>query len=360
MEKTNNVIIKKDDKIFINLCFCHLNIGLIFAYVYILASSLTSIISRILFHNYKFIFNFTLFFLEQSICAIIFAIFNKKIQIDFITFLKNKYFYIGFSLIYIFNVLSVFYGHQLVSNVSMYFTLKKLTPLMLFINDFFFGKKKISWTTILSILLIVGGSLLVAKDSFTKDYYGYFIVVISNILTIIYCKLTEIYRKITGCANIQLLIYNNYLTLPALFVGIFLTGEFNRLYDYFDSEDNGSEGSFYSLAFYLGLYGIVCSVLLSSFFISNEKNSSLITKLISNSRAIFVTVFLHVFDKKKNKLNTMILIGLIMSILGSILINIESIFKNIHTGGNTNGGEKEKDSNEEEKVIIDIKNQSKN
>ena len=89
MEKSNNVIIKKDDKIFLNLCFCHLNIGLIFAYVYILASSLTSIISRILFHNYKFLFNFTLFFLEQSICAIIFAIFNKNIQIDFITFWKN-------------------------------------------------------------------------------------------------------------------------------------------------------------------------------------------------------------------------------------------------------------------------------
>ena len=248
----------------------------------------------------------------------------------------------------------------MVSNVSMYFTLKKLTPLMLFINDFFFGKKKISWTTILSIFLIVGGSLLVAKDSFTKDYLGYMVVVISNILTIIYCKLTEIYHKITGCANIQLLIYNNYLTLPALFLGIFLTGEFNRLYDYFDSEDNGSEGSFYSLAFYLCLYGIVCSVLISSFFISNEKNSSLVTKLISNSRAIFVTVFLHIFDKKKNKLNAMILIGLIMSILGSILINIESIFKNIHTSGNINEREKDKSSNEEEVVIMDIKNKSKN
>ena len=360
MEKSNKIIVKKDDKIFLNLCFCHLNMGLIFAYVYILASSLTSIISRILFQNYKFLFNFTLFFLEQSICALIFAIFNKNIQVDFITFWKNKLFYIGFSLIYILNVLSVFYGHQLVSNVSMYFTLKKLTPLMLFINDFFIGKKKISWLTILSIFLIVGGSLLVAKDSFTKDYLGYIIVALSNILTIIYCKLTEIYQGITGYSNLQLLIYNNYLTLPALFVGIFLTGEFNRLYDYFDSEDNGSEGSVYGLGFYLTLYGIVCSLLTSSFFVSNEKNSSLITKLISNSRAIFVTVFLHVFDKKKNKLNSMILIGLIMSILGSILINIESIFKNIHRGPNINRIQKEKVGNEEEVIIMDIKNKSKN
>ena len=359
MEKKYNIIMKKDNKVYLNLFFCHLNIGLIYAYVYILASSLTSIISRILFHNYKFVFNFTLFFLEQSICGIIFTIFNNDIEIDSNTFWKNKYFYIGFSLVYIINVLSVFYGHQLVLNVSMYFTLKKLTPLMLFINDFYFGKKKLGLVTILSIFLIVGGSLLVAKDSFTKDYLGYIIVLISNILTIIYCKLTEIYHKITGCSNIQLLIYNNYLTLPALFLGIFLSGEIYRLFDFFDNEDNGSEGGFHNIAFYIVLYGIVCSFLISSFFISNEKNSSLITKLISNSRSIFVTVFLHFFDKKKNKLNANILIGLIMSVLGSILINIESIFKNIHKERH-NTKSKSKVFNEEEVVIIDTKNKSKN
>ena len=352
------LIVKKDDKTYFNFLFCHLNVGLLYVYIYILASSLSSIISRILFHNYKFLFNFTLFFLEQSICTIIFSLFRKNIQIDFPTFWKNKYYYIAFSTVYILNVLSVFYGHQLVHNVSMYFTLKKLTPLMLFINDFFIGKKKISLTTILSIFLIVGGSLLVAKDSFTKDYLGYCVVLLSNILTIIYCKLTEIYHKITGYTNIQLLIYNNYLTLPSLFLGIFITGEYRRLYDYFDSEDNDSEGSVYSLLFYLFLYGVICSVLTSSFFISNEKNTSLITKLLSNSRAIFVTVFLHVFDKKKNKLNGTILVGLILAILGSILINIESLFKNIHSGKKRETFGK-KNINEEAVVIIDLKNKNK-
>ena len=358
MEKIKKcLIVKKDDKTYLNLYFCHLNIGLIFVYIYILASSLSSIISRILFHNYKSLFNFTLFFLEQTICTIIFALFQKRVQIDFPTFWKNKFYYICFSTVYILNVLSVFYGHQLVHNVSMYFTLKKLTPLMLFLNDFFIGKKKISLITILSIFLIVGGSLLVAKDSFTKDYLGYGVVLLSNILTIIYCKLTEIYHKVTGYTNIQLLIYNNYLTLPSLFLGIFLTGEYKRLYDYFYNEDNESEGGFYSLTFYLILYGIICSVLTSSFFVSNEKNSSLITKLLSNSRAIFVTVFLHLFDEKKNKLNITILIGLILAILGSILINIQSIFNNLHT--EIREPEEKKMSNEEEVVIIDLKNKNK-
>ena len=325
------IIVDKNDKKYLNLCVCHLNLGLIFVYIYILASSLSSIITRIVFHSYKFKFNFTLFFFEQTVCTIIFSFFKNNIQIDFQTFLKNIYFYIIFSTIYILNVLSVFYGHQLVINVSMYFSLKKLTPLMLFFIDCFIGKKKISIITILSIFLIVGGSILVAKDSFTKDYLGCGIVLISNILTITYSKLTEIYHKKTGYTNLKLLLYNNYLTLPVLLLGIFLTGEYKKIYEYInDSENNGSEGTFSGLIFYIFLYGIVCSVLTSSFFISNEKNSSLITKLLSNSRAIFVTVALHIFDKDKNKLNATILFGLLLAIVGSILINIESIMKNIN------------------------------
>ena len=326
------IFIDKNNNKYLNFGICHLNLGLIFAYIYIIASSLSSIITRIIFHYYQFKFNFTLFFLEQTICTVIFTIFSRNIQLDFQNFLKHIYFYLIFSTIFILNVLSVFYGHQLVVNVSMYFSLKKLTPLMLFFIDCFIGKKQISITTIVSIFLLVVGSILVAKDSFTKDYLGCGIVLISNILTIVYSKLTEIYHKVTGSTNIKLLIYNNYITLPILFLGIFLTGEYKRLYEYFYSEENnGSEGTVAGLSFYLFLYGIVCSVLTSSFFVSNEKNSSLITKLISNTRAIFVTVALHIFDKKKNKLNLSIFLGLFLAIIGSILINIESICKNINT-----------------------------
>ena len=327
----NSVIVNKNNKTYLNLCVCHLNVGLVFVYIYILASSLSSIITRIIFHTYKFKFNFTLFFLEQSICTIIFQFYNRNIQFDLETFLKYKLFHILFSAVFILEVLSVFYGHQLVINISMYFSLKKLTPLMLFFIDFFIGKKKLSIITILSIFLIVGGSIIVAKDSFTKDYLGCGIVLISNILTILYSKLTEMYHNITGFPNLKLLMYNNYLTLPVLFLGIFLTGEYKRLYDYFESTDNGSEGTLTGLMIYLLLYGVVCSIMISSFFISNEKNSSLTTKLLSNSRAIFVAVALHLLDKKKNKLNMTIMLGLVLAVLGSVLINIESLLKNIST-----------------------------
>ena len=353
----NSLIVKKDEKTYLNLYICHLNLGLIFVYIFILASSLSSITTRIIFHNYNFKYNFTLFFLEQSICTIIFESFKKNIKIDFQSFLKYKFFYFSFSTIYALNVLSVFYGHLLVTNVSMYFSLKKLTPLMLFFIDFLIGNKKLSFVTIISIFLLVGGSILVAKDSFTKDYLGYGIVLISNILTIIYAKLTEVYQKVTGSTNLKLLIYNNYLTLPILFLGIFITGEYNQLYDYFHSKDIENEGTFMGLIFYLALYGVICSVLTSSFFISNEKNSSLVTKLLSNSRAILVTVILYIIDKKKNKLNGTIFFGLVLAIIGSILINIESIIKNINTyKGEINENNSNNRKNNDEGVNININN----
>ena len=139
-DKENCFIIKKEGKSYLNFYFCQVNTGLIFLYMYAIFSSIYNVISRILFHNYKFTFNFTLFFLQQLICTIMFEGLRKKyndINIDVKTFLKNKYFYILFAYIYILNVLSVFYGNQLVLNVSMYFSLKKLTPLMLFFIDFY-------------------------------------------------------------------------------------------------------------------------------------------------------------------------------------------------------------------------------
>jgi vacuolar-type H+-ATPase subunit I/STV1 len=170
---------------------------------------------------------------------------------------------------------------------------------------------------------------------------------------------------VTGYTNIQLLIYNNYLTLPILFFGIFLTGEYNRLYIYLNNEYNENKVTFYHILLYLVLYGIVCSILTSSFFISNEKNSSLLTKLLSNSRAIFVAVFLNIFDKKKNKLNGTILFGLIIATLGSIFINLESILKNIHTERNNvkdevkvHNKKNNVNINEEAVKIIDMENKN--
>ena len=88
------ILLDKNNNKYLNLYICHLNLGLIFAYIYIIASSLSSIITRIIFHYYQFKFNFALFFLEQSICTIIFTFIKKEVKFEFQSFLKYAYFYI--------------------------------------------------------------------------------------------------------------------------------------------------------------------------------------------------------------------------------------------------------------------------
>jgi hypothetical protein len=295
-----------------------------------------NVVNRILFQNYKFLFNFTLIFLQQFVSLILFRLgtnnknFKNKVgELSFEDFKKYKFYYLSFSLIFIANTFFNFYGNQLVKNISMFLSLKKLTLVMLFFIDFFYGKKKLSCITITCIFLVTGGSILVGIDSFSNDYFGYIVVFFNNVTAISYSKFTEVFRKHTGITNLKLLVYNNYLAMPILTIAIISTGEAKRLYIYFTCENNGSEGTYYGLMLFLFISCLFCAILTSSFFISNEKNSSLMTNLLTNTKTIFTSVTLYLFDKAKNKLSIPIFIGLIMSTLGAIFINAESLFNNL-------------------------------
>ena len=363
-KEENCLIIERGNKTFLNLIWCELNIGLAFTYLYIFSAAMLNVVNRILFQNYKFLFNFTLIFLQQLVSLILFSLgkynknFKKKVgELSFEDFKKYKCYYLSFSLIFIANTFFNFYGNQLVKNISMFLSLKKLTLVMLFFIDFFYGKKKLSCITISCIFLVAGGSILVGMDSFSNDYVGYIVVFFNNVTAISYSKFTEVFRKHTGVSNLKLLVYNNYLAMPILITAIIITGEGNRLYIYLTCENNGSEGTIYGLALYLFISCLFCAILTSSFFISNEKNSSLLTNLLTNTKTIFTSVTLYLFDKAKNKLSIPIFIGLFMSTLGAIFINAESLFYNLSfkKGKESKNGKNKENDNNEEAELIDIK-----
>ena len=361
------LIITRGDKTFLNLIWCELNIGLAFTYLYIFSAAMLNVVNRILFQNYKFLFNFTLIFLQQVASLIIFTLglsnknFKDKIgELSLTDFSKYKCYYISFSLIFIANTFFNFYGNQLVKNISMFLSLKKLTLVMLFFIDFFYGKKKLSCITITCIFLITGGSILVGMDSFSNDYFGYVVVFFNNVTAISYSKYTEVFKKHTKVSNMKLLVYNNYLNIPILILCIFISGEAKRLYVYFTCENNGSEGTLYGLTIYLSISCIFCAILTASFFISNEKNSSLLTNLLTNTKTIFTSVTLYLFDKAKNKLSIPIFVGLAMGTLGAIFINAESLFYNLSLK------KKKKEAKEEDKIknpqeteLIDVEDKEK-
>ena len=331
---------KKDQKniTYLNLYCCKINVGLVFTYIYIFTGALLNVINRIIFYNYNFRFNFTFAFLQQIMNLFLFTCVGNHSEtfikhagkISFSNFYQFRYHYFLFTVIFAVNILINFYGNQLVKNVSMFLSLRKFNAVMLFMVDFFIGKKKIDFITILCIFLITGGSFIINSDTFSKDYFGYVVVLINNLATISSSKYSEVFRKKTGDSNLKLLIYNAYIINPLLFIGIFITGEHKRLYQYFSEENSAKiEGTFLGLFFYLFLSCFFSVILNSSFFISNEKTSSLMTNLLTNTKSIFISAALYLFDKQKNKLTFKMVFGLGMATVGAVFITSHSFWNNL-------------------------------
>jgi drug/metabolite transporter (DMT)-like permease len=326
--------LQNEPKTFINCGCFQLSVGIIFTYIYIFLSISLNINNRIIYHNYQFQFNFTLMLFQQFFCLILFGYFGSRSkiftqktgEISFRDFYKFKYYYLSFGLIFILNILSSFYGNQLVINVSMFVTLRKLVTVMVFFIDYFLYKKPIKPFTILCIFLITFGTILIGSDDFTADYFGYAVVIINNILTIIYVKFSETFKKNTGVTNLKLLVYNSYLANPILIIAILISGEYKKIMEYFQIKN--FEGSYFGFCGFLISSCALCIMLNSSFFISNEKNSSLFTQLLSNSKDIIIS-FLSYFFLKDNKLTIKIVLGLLISTTGAIMISMKSICDNL-------------------------------
>ena len=83
------------------------------------------------------------------------------------------------------------------------------------------------------------------------------------------------------------------------------------------------------------------------------------TNLIVNTKTVFISIFLHIYDRKRNKLSTLIFTGLIMTTFGAIFINAESLCNNlIFNLKKEKQKNKESEKKPEETELIDVKDES--
>jgi hypothetical protein len=364
-EKDSCLLKRVNKKTYLNLYCCQINIGLIFTYIYIFVSASLNVINRILFQNYNFHFNFTLSLCQQFVSLLLytFAGRNKTFikhagQINFADFWKYKIHYFSFAFIFMANILFNFYGNQMVDNVNMFLSLRKLNAIALFLMDIYIGKKKFSCVTVSSIFLIVGGSFVIGYDKLDSNYKGYLVVLGNNLMSLLYTKYSEVFRNWTGFSNLKLLVYNAYICNPILLAGIFITGENVRLTKYLTNNAEGIEEKYhgyYGAGFFLFLSCFFCFILTSSFFISNEKISSLMTNLLNNSRTIFISASLYFFDRSKNELNLRMVIGLSMSTIGAIFINAENLINNLIFNIKPKKEKKEEEKDDKDTEMLEIK-----
>ena len=327
--------LQQEKRRYINFIFCQISIGIISTYLYIFMSICMNMINRILFHTYKFRFNFTILFCQQFFCLVTFVILsytsetyrNKAGELSYNDYKSFRKKYISFAFVFILNNLIGFIGSQLIVNTPMFLTLRKLVLVMIYLNDVFIGKKKLSCFTSTCVLVVTFGTVLAGIEDFSADYVGYIIVIIYNALTVLYNKMTETFKRDTGVPNLKLLVYNSFLSCPFLFVLIFATGEYKKLIIYLTGEKI-FEGSYIGAFVYLFFFCAFCVALILSFFISNEKNSSLFTAMLSNSKDVIITG-LSYFWLKGTKFTFCIIGGLLISTVGAVLIAVKSMYDNL-------------------------------
>jgi drug/metabolite transporter (DMT)-like permease len=334
IEEIQDTALQQEKKKYVNFIFCQISISIISTYFYIFMSICMNLINRILFHTYQFRFNFTILFAQQFFCLVTFVILSQTSQtyrnqageISYSDYKKLRQHYIKFAIVFILNNLIGFIGSQLIVNTPMFLTLRKLVLVMIYLYDIMIGKKKLSCFTSTCVLVVTLGTVMAGVEDFSADYIGYIIVIVYNALTVLYNKMTETFKKNTGVPNLKLLVYNSFLSCPVLFILIFATGEYKKLMGYFNGEVE-FDGSYLGALIYLFFFCAFCVCLILSFFISNEKNSSLFTAMLSNSKDVIITG-LSYFWLKGTKFTFLIIGGLLISTVGAVLIAVKSMYDN--------------------------------
>ena len=359
-KKLNTTIkIPVEKKAYLNLYCFRLSYGIIYTYMFIGASMAINIVNRVIFLQYKFKFNFTLMLLHQIFCIIFFVTLSHTSKsfikmagkISFQDFMKLKYQYIFYSLFFIFKTVVAFLGYQLVVNIPMYVSLRKLLTAMTFIYQYFFKKRKISNLNIIEVILLTIGAILTGIDDYSTDIKGYIAVFLKNTTGLINLEVSENFKKKYGMTNLKLLIYNSFLVVPILLVTIFISGEYSKLRIYFNTEHNFN---YYRLAMQLFFSCVIELTTNTSFFMSNEKNSSLFTQLLSDTKYIFITILSYkvlktfVFTWKN-------ILGVAITTLAGVLITVNSIYNNIQIKKKVANIEDEKKEEKGEKEETDEK-----
>ena len=292
-----------------------------------------NIVNRVIFLQYKFKFNFTLILLHQIFCICFFMTlsitstsFTKMAgKISFNDFLKLKYQYILYSLFFIFKTIVAFLGYQLVVNIPMYVSLRKLLTGMTFVYQYFFKKKRISRLNIIEVILLTIGAILTGLDDYSTDIRGYIAVFLKNTTGLINLEVSENFKKKNGVTNLKLLIYNSFLVIPILIVTIFISGEYSRLKIYLNTKHNFY---YYRLCMQLFFSCLIEFTTNTSFFMSNEKNSSLFTQLLSDTKYIFITILSYKV-LKTFKFTWKNILGVGITTLAGIIITANSLYNNI-------------------------------
>ena len=142
---------------------------------------------------------------------------------------------------------------------------------------------------------------------------------INNILSLGYGKMTETIKSSYDISNVRLLIYNSILTLPVSLILVYIF-EYDKLLLF----DNYSIYLFFNIL----LSSLLAIILNTSYFISNEENSSLFTQICGNCKDIFITCISYI-TLNDFTLTYKTVLGTLLPGFSALLFSYKTILNNI-------------------------------
>ena len=342
----NNTFYKKrqiQKKEFISCNFFEISVGILHTYCFLIFSLLLRTVNRKMNFELYYKCDFLVLLFQEIIALFTYFILYKFSRtfansigaISLNDFTNNFYYYITFTLIYLVLKLSELFNEAPSEQLYCFNNLKRFSLIFVFICEYSIIKLKISKVYILSFFICIFSSFFYVLNSLKIiDKKLIIVSIIRNILFASFCYIVFSFRKRYSGSPTKMLIYGSILSIPTCIINFFLTKEKNELKEFLNSK--GEPGKILLLLIISSFISIVFQY---SFLSSIEKNTSLVTQLLNDSKRNFVNCVEFFSNDSLDKKETTI-IGLIMGLFGNVLIFVMHIYENVRL--------KEKETQEEE------------
>lgn len=195
--------------------------------------------------------------------------------------------------------------------LPMYTALRRFSILMTMIGEMLILKKYPTFSTKVSVFLIILGAVIAASDDLTFNTLGYSCVLLNDLFTASYavCIKEKIESKDIG--KYGLIFYNCFFMIPPAVCFAFLSGEFQKVLEF-----EGWFDPWFCFLFFLSY--ILGFLLVFSMVTCTAYNSPLTSTIVGGLKNIFITYF-GVFFGGDYIYSTINFLGINISVLGTLV-----------------------------------------
>jgi drug/metabolite transporter (DMT)-like permease len=230
--------------------------GVLWALGYAVASIAITLFNKAVLSEYEFKFPLFLTMCQGAFTILALLVLKQARYLDFPEFnLQTAWQVAPLSLVSSFYIV-VSLAALGDTNVPMFTALRRLTILFVMVGEYIYSSKVPSTEVKWSVVVMCVGALVAALKDLSFDWWGYFMVFLTNVATALYTVYIKVVKDRTKLSVAALLYYNTLVTLPLSAVLAVATGEFHQAVSHEALSDVGFQVSFFfscTLAFFLNM-----------------------------------------------------------------------------------------------------------